>query len=153
MGFTEKIKGLVAEALKAGDKRRTATLRLLLNSLKNREIELRRPLDENEAQKVIRTMVRQRKDSIEQYEKAGREELANAEKEEIKILEEFLPAGLTKEEIEKIVSESAAELNATTMKDMGRLMKTVMAKTRGRADGKTVQEIVKKTLNPSTGSG
>ncbi len=146
MGFTDNIKGLVAEALKAGDRRRTATLRLLLSSLKNREIEIRRPLEDDEALKVIRTMVRQRRDSIEQYEKGGREDLARAEREEIEILEEFLPTALTREEIEKIVGETAGELNAATMKDMGRLMKAVMGKTEGRADGKTVQEIVRKTL-------
>jgi len=146
MGFTGKIKALVAEALKAGDRRRTATLRLLLNALKNREIELRRALEDDEALKVIRTMVRQRRDSIEQYEKGGREDLAKAEKEEIKILEEFLPTALTPGEIEKIVGETATELGAATMKDMGRLMKAVMGKTGGRADGKTVQAIVRKTL-------
>ncbi len=146
MSFTDKIKDLVAKALKAGDKERTATLRLLLSALKNREIELRRPLEDDEAQKVIKTMVRQRRDSIEQYEKGGRTELARAEAEEIKILEEFLPAALTPEEIEKIVKETVAELGASSMKDMGRVMKTVMSKTQGRADGRTVQEIVKKTL-------
>ncbi len=146
MSFTDKIKDLVGKALKAGDKERTATLRLLLSALKNREIELRRPLEDDAAQKVIKTMVRQRRDSIEQYEKGGRVELARAEAEEIKILEEFLPAALTPEEIEKIVKETVAELNASSMKDMGRVMKTVMSKTQGRADGRTVQEIVKKTL-------
>ncbi len=146
MSFTDKVKNLVAQALKAGDKKRTATLRLLLNALKNREIELRRPLDDSEAQKVIKTMVRQRRDSIEQYEKGGRAELARAEAEEIKILEEFLPEALTPGEIEKIVEETVTELGATTMKDMGRVMKMVMSRTEGRADGRTVQEIVRKTL-------
>ncbi|MFQ5479983.1 MAG: GatB/YqeY domain-containing protein [Thermodesulfobacteriota bacterium] len=145
-GFTDELKAKVALSMKAGDKGRTSALRLLLSAVTNKEIELRRPMNADEVVQTVQTMVRQRRDSIEQYEKGGREELAIIEKDEIKILEEFLPAQLSAAEIEAIVSKTAKELEATSMKDMGRLMKAVMALVKGRTGGKAVQEAVKKTL-------
>ncbi len=147
MCFKDDLKVLVADSLKAGDKRRTSTLRMLLSSVTNKEIELRRAMEADEVVQTVQTMVRQRKDSIEQYEKGGRSELAEIEAEEIKILEEFLPAQLTTAEIEAIVRDTAKALEATSMKDMGRLMKAVMAKVKGRTGGKAVQEAVKKALS------
>ena len=146
MNLTERVNRLVAESLKAGLKHRTSTLRLLLNALRNREKELRRALDEAEALKVVRTLVRQRRDSIEQYRRGGREDLARAEEEEIAILEEFLPPAMGPEEIEGLVREVVGELGASTMRDMGRVMKAVMARTEGRAEGRAVQEAVKRAL-------
>jgi len=150
MAFKDDLKVLIAASMKAGDKRRTATLRMLLSALTNKEIEQRSSKNPEEAVdsvSLVQTMIRQRRDSIEQYEKGGRPELAKAEAEEIKILEEFLPAQLTAEEIDVIVKETAGELGASSMKDMGRLMKAVMAKVKGKTGGKAVQEAVKKALN------
>lgn len=146
-GFKGELKAQVAASLKAGDKARTSTLRMLLSAVTNKEIELRRPLGEGEAVQAVQTMIRQRRDSIEQYEKGGRSELAEAERGEIKILEEFLPTQLTGAEVEAIVSETAGELEAASMKDMGRLMKAVMEKVKGRTEGRVVQEAVKKALS------
>ncbi|MFQ5427830.1 MAG: GatB/YqeY domain-containing protein [Thermodesulfobacteriota bacterium] len=146
-GFKGELKAQVAASLKAGDKARTTTLRMMLSVVTNKEIELRRALDEGESVQVVQTMIRQRRDSIEQYEKGGRSELADIEKAEIKILEEFLPVQLTVAEVEAIVSETARELEAASMKDMGRLMKAVMIKVKGRTGGKVVQEAVKKALS------
>jgi len=150
MAFKDDLKVLIAASMKAGDKRRTSTLRMLLSAVANKEIELRSSRNSEEAVNnvsLVQTMIRQRRDSIEQYEKGGRPELAKAEAEEIKILEEFLPTQLTAEEIETIVKDTAGELGASSMKDMGRLMKAVMAKVKGRTGGKAVQEAVKKALN------
>ncbi len=150
MGFKDDLKAMIAASMKAGDKRRTSTLRMLLSAVANKEIELRSSKTPDEAVNsvsLVQTMIRQRRDSIEQYEKGGRAELAAVEAEEIKILEEFLPAQLTAEEVETIVKETAGELGASSMKDMGRLMKAVMAKVKGKTGGKAVQEAVKKVLN------
>ncbi len=146
MGFKDELKALIAKSLKAGDKARTSTLRMLLSDITNKEIALRRAVEGDEALQVVKTMIRQRRDSVEQYEKGGREELAMAETAEIKILEEFMPAQLSADEIETLVKDTITELKATSMKDMGKVMKAVMAGTQGRADGKAVQEAVKKAL-------
>jgi len=149
MAFKEELKALIAKSMKAGDKRRTSTLRMLLSVVMNKEIELRSSKNPDEAidgVALVQTMIRQRRDSIEQFEKGGRDELARAEAEEIKILEEFLPRQLSTEEIEAIVSDTATELGASSMKDMGRLMKAVMEKVKGKTGGKAVQEAVKKAL-------
>jgi len=150
MGIKDGLKAKIAASMKAGDKRRTSTLRMLLSALTNKEIELRSSKNPDECLEfipLVQTMIRQRRDSIEQYEKGGRPELAVVEAEEIKILEEFLPTQLTAEEIETIVKDTAGELGASSMKDMGRLMKAVMAKVKGKTGGKAVQEAVKKALN------
>jgi len=150
MPFKDDLKALIAKSMKAGDKRRTSTLRMLLSALANKEIELRsskNPDETVDSVALVQTMIRQRRDSIEQYEKGGREELAAVEAEEIKILEEFLPLQLTADEIDVIVQKTATELEASSMKDMGRLMKAVMAKVKGRTGGKAVQDAVKKVLN------
>ncbi|MFQ5441346.1 MAG: GatB/YqeY domain-containing protein [Thermodesulfobacteriota bacterium] len=146
MGFKEDLTGKITAALKAGDKVRTSTLRLLLNAIKNKEIELRRPIEAAEATQIVATLIRQRRDSIEQYKKGGRADLADREEEEIKILSEFLPPQLTEAEIREAVKGAALEIGAESMKDMGRLMKEAMQRLKGRADGRRVQEAVKKTL-------
>ena len=146
MGFKEDLSKEIITALKAGDKTRTSTLRLLLNAIKNKEIDLRRPLTEAEATQIVATLIRQRRDSIEQYKKGGRDDLAGKEEEEIKILNEFLPPQLSEEEITEAVKKVAEEIGAGSMKDMGRLMKEVMGRLKGRAGGRQVQEAVKKTL-------
>lgn len=146
MGFKEDLSNEITTALKAGDKTRTSTLRLLLNAIKNKEIDLRRPLTEAEATQAVATLIRQRRDSIEQYKKGGRGDLADREGQEIKILEEFLPPQLSEKEIAEAVKKAAVEIGAGSMKDMGRLMKEAMGRLKGRAGGRQVQEAVKKTL-------
>ncbi len=146
MGFKDDLAKEIIAALKAGDKLRTSTLRLLLNAIKNKEIDLRRPITEAEATQIVATLIRQRRDSIEQYKKGGRDDLADREGQEIKILEEFLPPQLSEAEISEAVKKAADEIGAGSMKDMGRLMKEAMGRLKGRAGGKQVQEAVKKTL-------
>lgn len=146
MGLKEEITKDITTAMKAGEKLKTSTLRLLLNAIKNKEIELRRALDDDEAVTLVGTLIRQRHDSIEQFRKGGRVELAEKEEEEIKILNAYLPEQLSEKEITDIVKKAADEIWAKSMKDMGRLMKEVMPRVKGKADGRLVNEIVKKAL-------
>ncbi len=146
MGLKEEITGKMKEAMKAGDKPTLSTLRYLLSAVKNKEIEKRRELADEEVLQVVSTLAKQRQDSIEQFRKGGRDDLVEKEVRELAILKAFMPQQLSAEEIQAVVDETAAEVGAEGMKDMGKLMKAVMAKLRGRADGRTVQEIVKKKL-------
>lgn len=146
MGLKDKISKDVTTALKAGEKHRASTLRLLLSAIKNKEIEKRSDLEDAEIEALIQTLVRQRNDSIELFRKGNRADLAEKEEAEIEMLKAYLPEQLGPEEIEAVVRETAVEAGASGMKDMGRLMKEVMPKLKGRADGRAVNEIVKKVL-------
>jgi len=141
-------------AMKAHDAVRTTTLRLIKNALKNKAIEKRAPLIPAEEQQSLATMIKQRRDSIEQFTKGNRPELAAAEAAEIVVIEEFLPKALDEDALHKLVAETVAEVAAAagqkpTPKDMGTVMKSVQAKLQAgglRAEGRTVSELVKKVL-------
>ncbi|HKO61973.1 MAG TPA: GatB/YqeY domain-containing protein [Pyrinomonadaceae bacterium] len=134
-------------AMKAQEALRTSTLRMAKAALQNREIEKGGELDEEEMAKLLRSLVKQRRDSVEQYEKGGRQELADKEKAEIEILEQYLPQSATREEIEAVVATAIIETGATSMKDMGKVMKATQAALAGKnADGRTVSEVVKAKL-------
>ena len=131
------------------DELRLSTLRMVKSALKNKEVDKRAPLDDKESQQVLSTLIKQRKDSIEQFQKGGRQELADKEAAEIKIIEAYLPKALGEEEIAAAVKATIAEMGSPTMKDMGTVMKNSLAKlqaTGARVEGKTVSEIVKKQL-------
>src|SRR3972149_7589091 len=138
MGFKEGLTRDITAAMKAGEKLNTSTLRLLLNAVKNREKELRRDLDDAEAAQIVNTLTRQRQDSIEQFTRGGRTDLAQKEQEEIDILKAYMPEQLSEEEVLSIVKKGAERIGASSMKDMGRLMKEVMPEVKGRADGRVV---------------
>jgi uncharacterized protein YqeY len=128
---------------------RLSTLRMVKAALKNKEIDKRAPLDEKEAQQILATLIKQRRDSIEQFQKGGRQELADKEAAEIKLIEAYLPQAMGDEEIAAAVKAVIAEMGSPTMKDMGTVMKNVMAKLQAgvaRVEGKTVSEMVKKQL-------
>jgi hypothetical protein len=133
-------------AMKSGDKRRVATLRLLLSALKNEKIQAQRDLTGEEVEAVLRRAVKQRRDSIEQYARGGRQDLVDAETAELAILEEYLPKGLTEAEIEAELRTIIQEKGFTSAKDVGLAMKEVMARHRGRVDGKKAQEIARRLL-------
>ena len=133
-------------AMKGGDKRRVGTLRLLLSSLKNERIQVQRELTGEEVEAVLRRSVKQRRDSIEQYARGGRQDLVDAETAELAILEEYLPKGLTDAEIEAELRGIIQEKGFASAKDVGLAMKEVMARHRGRLDGKKAQEIVRRLL-------
>ena len=133
-------------AMKSGDKRRVATLRLLLSALKNEKIQAQRALSNEEVESVLRRGVKQRKDSIEQYARGGRQDLVDAETEELAILEAYLPKGLTDEQIEAALRAVVQEKGLSSQKDVGLAMKELMARHRGRVDGKRAQEIARRLL-------
>ena len=133
-------------ALKAGEKRRVSTLRLLLSALKNERISLQRELTDEEVEAAIRRAVKQRKEAIEQYGLGGRADLVTAETEELAILEAYLPKSLTDAELEAVISDIAREKGLQSGKDVGLLMKELMARHRGKVDGKRAQEIARRLL-------
>jgi uncharacterized protein YqeY len=141
-----RIEGDLKAAMKSGDKRRVATLRLLLSALKNEKIQAQRELTGEEVEAVLRRAVKQRRDSIEQYARGGRQDLVDAETAELAILEEYLPKGLTESEIEAELRAIIQEKGFTSAKDVGLAMKEVMARHRGRLDGKRAQEIARRLL-------
>lgn len=149
MAISEQIQKDMVEAMRSRDELRLSTLRMVKSALKNKEVDKRAPLDDKESQQVLGTLIKQRKDSIEQFQKGGRQELADKEAAEIKIIEAYLPKALGEEEIAAAVKATIAEMGSPTMKDMGTVMKNSMAKlqaTGARVEGKTVSEIVKKQL-------
>ena len=147
MSLKERIVKDMTAAMKERDAARTSTLRMVKAAVMNREIEKGGELSEEELTKALQSLVKQRRDSVEQYEKAGREELAAKERAEIAVIEEYLPRAATREEIERAVEEAVAETGASSLKEMGALMKAALARLAGRnADGKTVSEVVKSKL-------
>lgn len=146
MPLIEKIEEDFKNALKSGDKIVVSVLRLLKSAFKNREIELMRPLTDEDCLGVISSQIKQRRDSIEQYEKAGRPDLAQKEKAELHILLSYMPRQLTPHEIDEVIKSTIKELGAKGLQDMGRVMKTVIPKLKGSADGKIVNQRVKELL-------
>ena len=133
-------------AMKSGEKRRVATLRLLLAALKNERIHAQRDLTDEEVEAVLRRAVKQRREAIEQYERGGRADLVQAETEELQILDAYLPQGMSEAELETTIRNLAAEKGLTSARDTGLLMKELMARHRGRVDGKRAQEIARRVL-------
>lgn len=148
MSLKERIVGDMTAAMKAQDAARLSVLRMVKAAVMNREKENNTELKDEEVTKVLQSLVKQRRDSVEQYEKAGREELAAKERAEIVVIEEYLPQAATREEIERAVEEAIKETNASSMREMGVVMKAAQARLAGRnADGRTVSEIVKARLS------
>ena len=133
-------------AMKAGDKRRVGTLRLLLSVVKNEKIQAQRDLSAEELEAVLRRSVKQRKDSIEQYARGGRQDLVDAETEELAILESYLPKGLSAAEVEKALKDVIRERGLSSSKDVGLAMKELMGRHKGKVDGKQAQEIARRLL-------
>jgi uncharacterized protein len=133
-------------ALKNRDTVKLSTLRLLLAAVHNEEIRLRKELGAEEIQKVIATLSKQRSEAIELYRKGGRDDLAQKEQAELEILQAYLPQPLTEQEVQTLIRESIAELGATGVQDLGKVMKQVMPKVGGRTDGKRVNELAKALL-------
>ena len=137
----------IADAMRKHDQIRLGTLRMLKAAMMNREIERHQPLSEADSLQVVGTLVKQRKDSIEQFTKGGRVDLANKEAAEIQVLEAYLPPAADPAIVDRAVADAIAETGATSAKDMGRVMKAAMAKLTGQSvDGKTVNELVRKKL-------
>lgn len=147
MSFKEKVDRETVQALKAGDKIRVSALRMLKSGLHNREIDLKRELNEPEFLQLLSSMVKQRKDSIEQFEKGGRADLVAKERAELAVIEEFLPSQLSEADLDAAITEAIGEAGAAGIRDMGKVMKVLMPKLTGRADGKVVGDKVKARLS------
>ena len=147
MTFLERINEDLKNAMKNKEADLLSTLRMVKTALKNREIEKMAPLEDAEAIKVLQTLVKQRRDSAEQYRQAGRLELADRETAEIAMIESYLPAAVDEATIARLVDETITEVGATSAKEMGLVMKGVMAKLAGQTvDGKVVNQLVKARL-------
>jgi uncharacterized protein len=147
MDVKKKLEEEMVTAAKAKDKIRLSAVRMLKTALHNKEIDLIRPLNENEVLQVLSSMIKQRKDSIEQFAKGGRTDLVEKEEAELKILQEFMPAQISEEEVDAIIKKTIEEAGAVSVKDMGKVMKILMPKLTGTADGKIVGEKVKAFLS------
>jgi uncharacterized protein YqeY len=146
MSLIEEIDDEIKDAMKARDAERRDALRLIVNALKNTEKDLQRPLSEEEGLQVLQRERKRRIEAAEAFRAGGREEQAEAEERELEILEEFMPEPLSEEEIEEIVDDVIAEVGATSMADLGRVMADVMPQVAGRANGSQVSQIVREKL-------
>lgn len=147
MGLKDQIISDMTAAMKAKDAARTSTLRLLKAAIMNREKEGGDALTDEDVTKLLRSQMKQRRDSVEQYQKAGRQDLVDKEQAELAIIETYLPQAASQEEIDQAVAQAIAETGASSMKDMGTVMKAAMANLAGKnADGKAVSESVKAKL-------
>lgn len=144
--LSDQIRADLTESMKARSAERTSVLRMLQSSIKNEQINLQHELSDEEAMSVIRKAVKQRLDSIEQYTKGNRADLAAKEQSELEILKTYLPPELSDDEIESGVREIITSTGAQSKKDMGKVMKEATARYKGRADGKKIQEIVSRLL-------
>lgn len=147
MDINAKLNAEMVVAAKAKDKVRLSTIRMLKTALHNKEIDLMRPLNENETLQILSAIVKQRKDSIEQFVKGGRSDLVEKEEAELKVVQEFMPAQMSAEEVETVIKKAIAEAGAVSIKDMGKVMKILIPQLTDKADGKTVGEKVKAFLS------
>jgi len=148
MSLSDRLTEDLKLAMKSRDQLRMDVIRMIKAAVLNKEVELKRDLDDAEMSRVMTTLVKQRRESIEQFEKAQRTELVDKERKEIEIIESYLPTPLSPQELEAIVASAVAETGSCTLKDMGTVMKAVMARLAGQSiDGKQVSDLVKSRLS------
>ncbi len=147
MTIFDKLTEDMKTALKAGEKDRLSAIRLLRGMMKNAAIDKQEDLSEDEEMAILNSAAKKRRESIQAYESAGRTDLAEKEQKELNVILTYLPQPLSSDELEKMVEDAIDELDALTMKDMGKVMPVVIKKAKGRADGKTISELVKKKLS------
>ena len=148
MSLQERIQSDIADAMRSKDNLKLGVLRMMKTAVKHKEVEKMKPLEEPEVLAVLNTLVKQRKDSIDQFRKGGREDLATKEESEIKIIETYLPAAASDEDIQRAIAEAIQETGASSMKDMGKVMKATQARLAGKTtDGARVSQMVKEKLS------
>ena len=147
MVLYEKIQSDMYTAMKAGEKEKASTLRTVLAKLKDRQIDTREPLSEKDEIKVLQTLVKQRKESIDLYQKGGRSELAEAESFELEIINTYLPEMMNEDDVRKLIEEIIEETGAQSMADLGKVMPQIMKQGKGLIDGKSAQRIVSELLS------
>jgi uncharacterized protein YqeY len=148
MGLEERLVEEMKQAMKSNEKLRLSTIRMIRTAVKNKEIEVRKKLEDEEILRVIQGMVRKGEESVEQFRAGGRMDLVEKETQEMEILKSFLPQSLGREEILKVIDETIQESQASSLKDLGKVMKSVMSKLAGKADGKLINQLVKERLSP-----
>jgi uncharacterized protein YqeY len=148
MSLEERLMDEMKQAMKASDKLRLSTIRMIRTAVKNKEIEQRKKLDDDSILRVIQGMVRKGEESVEQFKLGGRTDLVEKETKEIEILKSYLPKALSQEEIVKIIDQTIEETQASSLKDLGKVMKSVMPKLGGRAEGALINQLVKERLSP-----
>ena len=146
MSLTDQLMTDIKTAMKSQDKTALSVIRMLKSALMNKKIELGHVLTDQEEAQVVASQIKQQKDSLADFQKGGRDDLVAQTQAQMKVLQQYLPQQLSKAELQQIVQQSAAEIQATSAADFGKLMKTVMPKVRGRADGSLVNQIVKSFL-------
>jgi uncharacterized protein len=146
MSRIQEIEGEIKEAMRARDAERRDALRLIVNALKNSEKELQRPLSDDEELQVLQRERKKRLEAAEAFRSGGREEQAEKEEDELDVLEEFMPEPIAEDDLEAIIDDVIAEVGATSMRDIGRVMADVMPQVAGRADGSAVSQLVREKL-------
>jgi len=148
MGLEERLVEEMKQAMKSNDKAKLSTIRMIRSAVKNKEIELRKPLDDDGIFRVIQGMVKKSEESIEQFKTGGRMDLVEKETKEIEIMKSYLPQPLSREEVLRVIDQTIEETKASSLKDLGKVMKTVMPKLGGKVDGTLVNQLVKERLSP-----
>jgi uncharacterized protein YqeY len=148
MGLEERLVEEMKQAMKSNEKAKLSTIRMIRSAVKNKEIDLRKPLDDDAIARVIQGMVKKSEESIEQFKAGGRMDLVEKETKEIEIMKSFLPQPLSREEVLKVIDQTIEETQASSLKDLGKVMKTVMPKLGGKVDGALVNQLVKERLSP-----
>ena len=152
MGLAERIQKDLTEAMKAKEELRLSVMRMVKTALHNKQVEKMKPLEDTEALQVLQTLIKQRKDSVEQFRGGGRHDLADKETKEIAIIEGYLPAGATEEEMDQAIAAAIAETGANSPKQMGGVMKAAKAKLEGKTvDGKVLSDRVRERLQKLAG--
>lgn len=146
MSLSERLNEDMKQAMKNQDKFKLSVIRMIRSAIKNVEIDQKRTLDDNEVLDILNREVKQRKDSLQEFEKAGRDDLAESVKKELEVISAYMPRQLTAEEVEDIVKQTIQETGASSKADMGKVMGALMPKVKGRADGKLVNQLVQKHL-------
>jgi uncharacterized protein len=147
MGLQQTISDRLLEAMKSRDAVRTGTLRLLISAFRNEEIKRKKPLSDEELREVVQSEAKRRREAIEEYKKANREDLAAKEEGEFNVLQEYLPKQLSEAELSQLVEEAVKSTGAKGPRDMGRVMGALMPQIKGRADGRQAQQLVQKKLS------
>ncbi|MCQ4086150.1 GatB/YqeY domain-containing protein [Saccharibacillus sp. JS10] len=146
MNLSERLNEDMKQAMRSKDKFKLSTIRMIRATIMNQEIDLKRTLDDAEVLDILSREIKQRKDSLQDFKKAGRDDLAETVEAEIVIVAEYLPAQLTEEEVKAIVQQTIQETGASSKADMGKVMAALMPKVKGRADGKLVNQVVQQYL-------
>lgn len=147
MNLSQQLQEHMKQAMRAKDKLRLATIRMVISSVKNEEISKGASLEDSEVLDIVQRELKQRKDSLQEFEKANRHDLAETVRQEIKILERYLPKQLSADELDQIVRQTIEEAGASTKADMGKVMAALMPKVKGRADGKAISKLVQELLS------